>query len=126
MTQRVAIVDFVQTKHGEALEENVRELIFGVVKKLLDRVGMERSEIGTMVSSSADYWQGISCSNSYYYDAAGGNIKSGSKVSEDSVFALIYGIMRILSGHHRTALVVGVTKCSECPSVHTLTNLTAD
>jgi acetyl-CoA C-acetyltransferase len=126
MTQRVAIVDFVQTKHGEALEENVRELTFGVVKKLLDRVEMDRSEIGTMVSSSADYWQGISCSNSYYYDAAGGNLKSGSKVTEDSVFALIYGMMRILSGHHRTALVVGVTKCSECPSEHTLTNLAAD
>jgi len=126
MTQRVAIIDFVQSKHGEALEETVRELTFGVVKKLLDRVGIDRSEVGTVVSSSADYWQGISCSNSYYYDSAGGNLKSGSKVTEDAVFALIYGVMRILSGHHRTALIVGVTKCSECPSENTLTNLAAD
>ncbi len=126
MTQRVAIVDFVQTKHGAHLVENVQELTFGVVKTLMDRVGIDRSEIGTMISSSADYWQGISCSNSYYYDSAGGNLKSGSKVSEDSVFALLYGMMRILSGHYRTALLVAVTKCSECPSEHTLSNLSAD
>jgi acetyl-CoA C-acetyltransferase len=126
MPQRVAIVDFVQTKHGEALAETVQELTFGVVRKLLDRVGIDRSEIGTLISASTDYWQGISCSNSYYYDAAGGSLKSGSKVAEDSAFALIYGVMRILSGHHRTALVVGVTKCSECPSEHTLTNLATD
>jgi acetyl-CoA C-acetyltransferase len=79
-----------------------------------------------MISSSADYWQGISCSNSYYYDSAGGNLKSGSKVGEDSVFALLYGMMRIMSGHYRTALLVGVTKCSECPSEHTLSHLSAD
>lgn len=126
MPSRVAIVDFVQTKHDGHLVENVRELTFGVAKKLMDRVGIDRSEIGTMISSSADYWQGISCSNSYYYDSAGGNLKSGSKVSEDSAFALMYGMMRILSGHYRTALLVAVTKCSECPSEHTLTNLSAD
>lgn len=126
MTPRIALVDFVQTKHEERLSENVRELVFGVVRKLLDRVEIDRSEVGTIVSSSADYWQGISCSNSYYYDAAGGNLKSGSKVTEDSVFSLIYAMMRILSGHYRTALAIGVTKCSECPSEHTLTNLAAD
>lgn len=126
MTPRVAIVDFVQTQHGGHLAENVQELTFGVVKSLMDRVGIDRSEIGTMISSSADYWQGISCSNSYYYDSAGGNLKSGSKVSEDSVFALLYGMMRIMSGHYRTALLVGVTKCSECPSEHTLSNLSAE
>ncbi|MDQ7783310.1 MAG: thiolase family protein [Desulfomonilaceae bacterium] len=126
MSPRVAIVDFVQTEHGGHLHENVQELTFGVVRKLMDRVGIDRSEIGTMISSSADYWQGISCSNSYYYDSAGGNLKSGSKVGEDSVFTVIYGMMRILSGHYRTALLVAVTKCSECPSEHTLSNLCAD
>lgn len=126
MTRRVVVVDAVQTKHGEKLDNNVQELMFGVVRQLMDRVGMDRSDIGTMISSSSDYWQGISCSNSYYFDAAGANLKSGSKVAEDSVFAFIYGMMRILSGHYRTALVVSSTKCSECASVHTLTSMGAD
>jgi len=126
MKQKVAIVDMVQTKHSEELEGNIREIVFEIVKQLLDRVGLERSEVGTMVSSSSDYFQGISCSNSYYYDAAGANLKSGSKAAEDSALGFIYGLMRILSGEYKTVLVVSITKCSEVPSVHTLTNLMAD
>ena len=126
MNQSVAIVDVVQTRHKEAMEDNIREIMFGVVKELLERVGIERSDIGTMVSSSSDYWQGISCSNSYYFDAAGANLKSASKAEEDSGLGFIYGVMRILSGHYKTALVVSVTKCSETPTVHTLSHMAAD
>jgi len=126
MGQRVAIVDAVQTEHGEKLEDNIQEMMFGIVRRLFDRVGIDRSSIDTMVSSSSDYWQGISCSNSYYFDAAGANLKSGSKAAEDSGLGFIYGVMRILSGQYKTALVVSVTKCSESPSVHTLTHMSAD
>lgn len=100
--------------------------MFGIVKQLLDRVGIDRSEIGTMVSSSSDYWQGISCSNSYYFDSAGANLKSASKAAEDSALAFHYGVLRILSGHYKIVLVVSVTKCSEAPSVHALTHMAAD
>jgi len=126
MLQKVAIVDVAQTNHSERLEDNIREIVFELVKQLLDRLGIERSDIGSMISSSSDYFQGISCSNSYYYDAAGANLKSGSKTPEDSALAFIYGLMRILSGEYKTVLVVSITKCSEVPSVHTLTNLIAD
>lgn len=126
MGKRVAIVDTVQTEHGDKLEDNIREIMFGVVRQLLDRVGIEKSEIGTMVSASSDYWEGISCSNAYYYDAAGANLKSGSNAEEDSGLAFIYGFMRILSGDYKTALVISITKCSETPSAATLTHMSAD
>jgi acetyl-CoA C-acetyltransferase len=126
MDQKVAIVDAVQTEHGEKLEDNIQEIMFGIVRRLLDRVGIDRSGIDTMVSSSSDYWQGISCSNSYYFDSAGANLKSGSKAAEDSGLGFIYGLMRILSGNYKTALVISVTKCSEAPSVHTLTHMGCD
>jgi acetyl-CoA C-acetyltransferase len=122
----VYIVDAVQTQHCEKNTETVQEMAFGLVKRLLDRNGIERSEIGTMVSSSSDYWQGISCSNSYYYDSAGANLKSGSKAAEDSALGFHYGVMRILSGQYKTALVVSLNKCSEAPSMHTLSNIGTD
>ena len=56
MEQEVAIVDAVQTQHGSALKENIQEIMFNTVRELLDRVGIEKSEIGTMISSSSDYW----------------------------------------------------------------------
>lgn len=126
MDRKVAIVDAVQTEHGEKLEDNIQEMMFGIVKQLFDRVGIDRSDIDTMVSSSSDYWQGISCSNSYYFDSAGANLKSGSKAAEDSGLGFIYGLMRILSGQYKTVLVISVTKCSEAPSVHTLTHMGCD
>lgn len=126
MKQEVAIVDAVQTRHGSALKENIREIMFNTVRQLLNRVGIEKSEIGTMVSSSSDYWQGISCSNSYYYDAAGANLKSGSKAADDSALGFNYGVMRILSGHYKTVLVISITKCSEAPSMDTLTHMAMD
>ena len=126
MEQEVAIVDAVQTQHGSALKENIQEIMFNTVRELLDRVGIEKSEIGTMISSSSDYWQGISCSNSYYYDAAGANLKSGSKAAEDSALGFNYGVIRILSGHYKTVLVVSVTKCSEAPPVNTVTHMATD
>jgi len=126
MNREVAIIDAVQSKHGSVLTENLQELVFITVKKLLDRVGIEKDEIGTMISSSSDYWQGISCSNSYYYDAAGANLKSGSKAAEDSALGFIYGVMRVLSGHYKTALIVSVTKCSEAPSAETLSQMASD
>ncbi len=126
MDQKVAIVDAVQTEHGEKLEDNIQEMMFGIVKQLFDRVGIDRSDIDTMVSSSSDYWQGISCSNSYYFDSAGANLKSGSKAAEDSGLGFIYGVMRILSGQYNTVLVISVTKCSEAPSVHAVTHMGCD
>ncbi len=126
MDQKVAIVDAVQTEHGEKLEDNIQEMMFGIVRRLLDRVGIDRSGIDTMVSSSSDYWQGISCSNSYYFDSAGANLKSGSKAAEDSGLGFIYGLMRVLSGDYKTVLVISVTKCSEAPSVHSVTHMGCD
>lgn len=126
MDQKVAIVDAVQTQHGEKIEDNIQDMMFGIVKQLFDRVGIDRSDIDTMVSSSSDYWQGISCSNAYYFDSAGANLKSGSKAAADSGLGFIYGLVRILSGQYKTVLVISVTKCSEAPSVHTLTHMGCD
>ena len=126
MSGRAAIVDVVQTYHHERLEADIREIVFDLVRQLMDRVGLERGDIGTLVFSSSDYWQGISCSNGYYLDAAGANHKSASKAEEDSCLGFIYGAMRILTGDFKTALVVSVTKCSEAPVWHTLTNIAMD
>jgi acetyl-CoA C-acetyltransferase len=124
--KRIAIVGFAQTRHGYHPEENLRDMVFDVTRRVLDEVGIEREEIGTVVTASSDYWQGVSCSNSFYFEAAGAFLKNSPKAAEDGALAFIYAYMRVLSGHHKTALVVAVTKGSEIPSYHTLTNLYGD
>ncbi len=126
MPRKVAIVGVAQTKHGVISGSNVREMVYDVTQAVLENTGLRPPDIDTVVTSSSDYWQGISCSNSFYFEAAASYLKDSSKAEEDSALGFIYAYMRVLSGHHDTALVVGVTKGSEIPSSLTLTNLYAD
>lgn len=126
MAKRIAIVAVAQIGHDDALNKNLAEITFEVTKDILDQVGMRREELATSVSSSSDHWQGISCSNSVYYDALGAYLKNSSKTEEDGASAFMYGVMRIMSGHFDNALIHAITKSSEIPGLSTLTNLYGD
>jgi len=126
MGRRVAVVSVGQTKHGPAISYTVREMVYEVTFKILQETGLRREDLGTIITSSSDFWQGTGCSDSLHYDAAGAYLKSSPKVDEDSALAFIYAFMRLLSGHYDTALIVGVTKGSEIPSPLTLTHLYTD
>ncbi len=124
--RKVAVVAVAQMGHDEIFHLNIREITYRVVKNLLARGGIRRDEIGTIITSSSDYWQGISCSNTYYYDAVGGYLKNSSKTEEDGAFAFLYGYLRVMSGHFDTAIVHAITKMSEIPEPSTLTHMSAD
>jgi len=126
MTNKVAIVAVAQIGHSDALNKNLREISYEVTKDILEQVGLKRDELGTIISSSSDFWQGVSCSNSLYLDAIGGYLKDSSKAAEDGASGFMYGLMRVMSGHFDNALVHAITKSSEIPGLSTLTNLYAD
>jgi len=62
MTNRVAIVAVGEIGQDDTLNKNLEEISYEVVKDLLNQVGMKREELGTIITSSPDFWQGISCS----------------------------------------------------------------
>ena len=126
MGRKVAVVAVSQMGHDEIFSLNIREITYRVVKNLLAQAGIPRDEIGTIITSSSDYWQGICCSNTYYYDAVGGYLKNSSKTEEDGAFAFLYGYLRVMSGHFDTAIVHAITKMSEVPEPSALTNMYAD
>ena len=126
MAKKVAIVAVSQIGNNDCIDKNLREISFEVTKDILNQVGMDRDDLGTIISSSSDFWQGISCSNSVYYEAIGAHLKNSSKASEDGAAGFMYGLMRVMSGHFDNALVHAVTKASEIPSLSTLTNLYTD
>jgi len=126
MGKRVAIVGVAQTKHGGANSATVREMVYEVTFQVLAETGLRREDLGTIITSSSDFWQGTGCSDSLHYDAAGAYLKSSPKADEDSAMGFMYAFMRMLSGYFETALVVGVTKGSEIPSPLTLTHLYTD
>jgi len=124
--ERVGIVAVAQTHHNQALSQTVRGLVYQVSKEALTQADLPLERLDTIVTCSSDYWQGMGCSNVFYYEAAASYLKDSPKTEGDSANAFAYACMRILSGIHRTALVVAVTKGSEAPSIATLTNLACD
>jgi len=128
LSGRVAIVDVAQTKHSAPYIKNltVSDLVYIVVKELLEKTGASIEDLETIITSSSDYWQGSGCSNVFYFDAAGAYLKDSPKVEEDSALSFVYAFMRILSGHFDKALIVAVTKCSEAPSISDITRLNSD
>jgi acetyl-CoA C-acetyltransferase len=126
MTNRVGIVEVAMTSGAET-KEYFLDQVFKISKEVLDKSGVARDDVGTVISASSDVFHGgMSCANSYYWDAGAAFLKNGSRQDGESLFAFIYAVMRILSGHYDTALVLGVCKGSENPENDVLTHFFTD
>ena len=126
MSKRVAIVSVAQNSGAES-KDNFYDQAYRVAKEALDKAGLTREELGTVVTASSDIFHGgISCANSYYWETTGAFLKNASRQDGESLFAFFYGVMRILSGQYDTALVMALCKGSENPPNDTCTLMFAD
>lgn len=126
MLNRVAVVEVAQLC-GPDSKDNFYDQAFMVTKELLDKAGLSREQLGTIVSASSDIFHGgISCANAYYWEAVASFLKAGTRQDGESLFALHYGAMKIMAGHFETVLVVGLCKGSENPENDTITLFMAD
>jgi len=126
MARRVAMVAVAQNA-GIETKDNFYDQAYRVTKEVLDKAGMTRDDIETVVSASSDVFHGgISCANSYYWETTGAFLKNASRQDGESLFALFYGAMRIMSGHYDTALVISLCKGSENPPNDTCTLMYSD
>ena len=111
---KVAIVGCSQTKYeAEKIDLTISELVFEVVKKLHNELGITNDDVGCVITSSNDFNDGRTIANMAIQDAVGSVRKAESRVSGDGAFAYVYGAMRVLSGEYDTVLVVSHSKCSE-------------
>jgi acetyl-CoA C-acetyltransferase len=126
MAERVAIVEVAQLPGSES-GDNYLDQVYRVCKEVFDKAGISRDEVGTVVSASSDvFHSGMSCANAYYWDSGAAFLKNGSRQDGESLFAFIYGVMRILTGPYDTALVLGVCKGSENPENDMITHFYTD
>jgi acetyl-CoA C-acetyltransferase len=115
MPEKVAIVAVAQNAGAES-KDNFYDQAYVVTKEVLDKVGLARDDLGTIISASSDIFHGgISCANSYYWETTGAFLKNASRQDGESLFAFFYGVMRILTGHYDTALIISLCKGSENP-----------
>lgn len=104
---RVGIVGYYQIP--PALDHNMGryELIFKVVRGALDSIDLKHKDVTSVVSATNDYYDGRTISNCFTVEAGGGYMKDETKVEMDGAFAVHYGLLRALTGHHKLVLVWG-------------------
>ncbi len=113
MLRRVGIVAWEQSKSELEKEEPREDMIYYLVKALLEKNEIKREEIDTVIQCSNDYYDGRTISNVFTVVPSGAYLKQETKVEQDGAWAVFYAMMRIASGHFDTALVVGYSKGSE-------------
>ena len=112
---RVGIVGYNQVKLYSDANYGRYEMIFEAVRGALDSADLKKKDISTVVSATNDYYDGRTISNSLTVEAGGGYLADESKVEMDGAHAVLYGLMRILSGNHKLAVVWGGSMASCFP-----------
>jgi acetyl-CoA C-acetyltransferase len=110
----VAIVGVAQTKYEPAKTHLAyNELVYEVVRELLDVTGVKMSQIHSQITASQDMYDGKTISGMSVNEVVGGYLKSECKVAADGLQALLYGTARVASGAFDYTLVVAHCKESE-------------
>lgn len=108
MLDRVAIVAAAQTKYeATKLNKHLSQLVLEVSDKVAEEAGISLvKDVDAVVSNSQDHWDGRTISSCPIPEVTGAHLKDESKVADDGAYAVMYGAMKILSGHHKLVLVV--------------------
>ena len=113
--QKVGIVGYNQVKLNSDANYGRYEMIFEAVRGAIDNAGLKKKDVTTVISCTNDYYEGRTISNCYTVEAGGGYMADESKVEMDGAHAVLYGLMRILSGNHKLAVIWGGSMASCFP-----------
>ncbi len=113
--QKVGIVGYYQVKSSSKANYGRYDLIFEAVRGAIDMAGLKKKDITTVVSATNDFYEGRTISNMFTVEVGGAYMVDESKVEMDGSYAMLYGLMRILSGTHKLAVVWGGSKASCFP-----------
>jgi acetyl-CoA C-acetyltransferase len=112
---KVGIVGYYQVKLYSEANYGRYEMIFEAVRGALDKAGLKKKDITTVISCTNDYYDGRTISNAFCVEPGGAYLVDESKVEMDGAHAMLYGLMRILSGSHKLAVVWGGSMASCFP-----------
>ncbi|TXT63947.1 MAG: Acetyl-CoA acetyltransferase [Promethearchaeota archaeon] len=104
---KVGIVGYNQVKCYSDANYGRYEMIFEAVRGAIDNAGLKKKDITTVISATNDYYDGRTISNCFTVEVGGGYMADESKVEMDGAHAMLYGLMRILSGNHKLAVIWG-------------------
>lgn len=119
MLPKIAVLGSAQSKHESNKKDlHLTQMLYETTKAALENAGLEIGQIDTVISASCDVLDGLSIGNCFTLESMGGYMKEETRVEDDGIFAALYAVMRMMSGHFQTALVVAYSKGSQAPSYY--------
>jgi len=113
--EKVGIVGYYQVQLYSNANYGRYEMIFEAVRGALDNAGLKKKDVTTVISCTNDYYDGRTISNAFPVEVGGAYLTDESKVEMDGAHAALYGLMRILSGNHKLAVIWGGSMASCYP-----------
>ena len=113
--EKVGIVGYNQVKLSSDANYGRYEMIFEAVRGAIDKAGLKKKDISTVISCTNDFYDGRTISNCWTVEVGGGYLADETKVEMDGAHAVLYGLMRVLSGNHKLAVVWGGSMASCFP-----------
>ena len=110
---KVAIIGTAQTRYQKNNPASRAEMAFEVTCKALEDAGLTIKDIDNTVTLCNDYWDGRTISCIALTEATGSDKVHTTNIAGDGAYGALMGMMRILSGHFKIALVVAESKGSE-------------
>jgi len=106
MNRKVAIVGTQQTPHTSDCGVSRERLVFDMMTSFFGKMGITPGDVGTFVLCCNDFQDGRTISEVFMIPRVGAYMHDQTKVDSDGANALLYALMRILSGSYDTAVVV--------------------
>lgn len=114
--EKVAIVGMAQTRfEARKIDAGYPDLVYEVSRQVMEKIGMGIDELDQTITASQDFWDGRTISNFAVSEACGSFLKPESKVAMDGIMAVLYAMIRVMSGQYSNCLVVAHCKMSEGP-----------
>jgi len=113
--EKVGVVGYNQVKLYSDADYGRYEMIYEAVRGAIDNAGLKKKDITTVISCTNDYYDGRTISNCYTVEVGGGYMADETKVEMDGAYGVLYGLLRILSGNHKLAVVWGGSMASCFP-----------
>ncbi len=112
MDKEITIVSYAQSSYEHDCGCGREMMVLDVAKRALAAAGLKQSDNYSVVSANNDYCDGRTISNMRLVEVVGSWLKNESKVEMDGGYALLYAVMRILSGDHEVSLVLGESQAN--------------
>jgi acetyl-CoA C-acetyltransferase len=110
--EKVGIIGVAQTKYQRNSPSSHDEMAFEVTEKALADAGLSIENIDNTITCTNDFWDGRTISCMTITDASGSSRVPTTNVEGDGTYGVLMGLMRILSGHFETTLIVAQSKGS--------------